>query len=557
LKVSEITYVRPDADAIIAECKAFCKHFRMARSAKRQSELITAYYEGQEYASTMFNLAYIRYTLNTKDEFYKGEKDYMDEVLPKISVAENEVNKTILSSRYLKELETLFPPVYFKNLKIAAQAMDRKILSLSVKEGKLTSKYAELMSSLIIRYRGEKLTTAQIAKYNQNPRRDYRKGAMVAYGKVLKKNGKKLDAIYDKLVSVRTQMGKKMGYENYIPLGYLKMGRNCYTVEDIARLRANILKYIVPLVSKIRTKQAELLKIDRVAMYDREMYTKKEAKLALSGEEIFKAGIEMYADLAPETDELMRLMVDSDAFDVIAREGKWGGGYCTELPAYRLPFILANFNGSLDDIGTLTHEFGHALAAYQAFKLPYPMLRQGSMETCEVHSMSMELFTYPYMQAFFGKTVEEYYTNHLSSAVCFLPYGTLVDAFQHEVYAHPEYTPAQRNAVWLTLQKQFMPDVDPENLPAFSEGRWWQRQMHIYETPFYYVDYVIAQLTALQFYALSKTDYKKAFETYMTFLKKGGTEDYRSLMKSAGLSDPFEEETFPAVVKAVEEALGL
>lgn len=557
MKVSEIPYERPDVDQLIKDADEFCKAFNRARSAKTQYVLLMDYFRKNEMASTMFSLAYIRYSQNTKDEFYKAENDFMDENMPRLSVAGNKVSKTVLKSRYLDELKTMIPPVWFKNLEIDAAAMDKKILALSVKDRKKSSAYSELMSGLTVKFRGETLTPAGLGKYYQNPNRSIRKGAFTAYGKLLRKNGKKLDKIYADMVKIRTEMGKKMGYENYIPLGYLRMGRNCYDANDVARLRANILKYIVPLATKIRNKQKETLKVDQLYLYDKEMFTRKEPKPVLSVDEIFSEGIKMYDALNPETGKLMHLMVDSEAFDVLAREGKWGGGYCTELAAYKLPFILANFNGSADDLGTLTHEFGHALAAYESFNIPYPMLRQGGMETCEVHSMSMELFTYPYMKPFFGKNINEYYTAHLSSAVTFLPYGTLVDAFQHEAYAHPDMTPAERNRTWLRLWHEFLPDISLEGIPGMEDGRQWQRQAHIFESPFYYIDYVIAQITALEFFALSGKDYDKAFATYLEFLKKGGTDSYLGLVKAAGLKSPFEEETFPEICRAVEEKLGL
>ena len=335
------------------------------------------------------------------------------------------------------------------------------------------------------------------------------------------------------------------------------MQRNCYTKEDIAKFRANVLKYLVPLTQKIRDKVGKELNLGQQYVYDMDVFTAVEPKPIGTPEQIFANASKMYNQMSQETGKLFDTMVECECFDVMSREGKWGGGYCEGLPEYKLPFILSNWNGSAGDIDVLTHEFGHALEFYKSFFIESEFLSSVSMETAEVHSMSMEFLAYPWIDLFFGDMTEQYKLYHIGGAVTFIPYGTIVDYFQQTCYDNPNMTPAERNAFYNQIEKQFIPYMTTEGIPAVQDGRRWQRQAHIYESPFYYIDYCFAQFTALQFLALSQQDYKAAFDKYIKFLDFGGTKTYVELLKECGLASPFEEESFKQVVATVEQILGL
>ena len=272
---------------------------------------------------------------------------------------------------------------------------------------------------------------------------------------------------------------------------------------------------------------------------------------------MFDNASKMYNEMSEETGKLFDTMRESECFDVMSREGKWGGGYCEGLPKYKLPFILANWNGSAGDVDVLTHEFGHALEFYKSFFIESEFLSSISMETAEVHSMSMEFLAYPWIDLFFGDKTPEYKFYHIGGAVTFIPYGTIVDWFQQSCYDNPDMTPAERNEMYNKMEKQFLPHMTTEGIPALQDGRRWQRQAHIFESPFYYIDYCFAQFTALQFLALSQEDYKGAFAKYIKFLNFGGTKPFTELLSECGLLSPFEEESFKLVVASCEKILGL
>lgn len=557
MKVSQIVYTRPDKQAVLDKLNELRQRFDNAKSVE---EFLAIHEEYKAYSialDTNMRIAFIRFTQDTRDEFYAAEKDYLDEIGPEISVANAEVARCYLTSPFRSELEKRFPRIMFVNLQMGVDAADPRIVEDRVEENKVTTAYTKLMSGITIDFDDEKLTMAGIGKYFTSPDRDLRKRAVYAWGQAIEDNKQQLDEIYDKLVKIRTRMGRKLGYEGFAPLGYLQMQRNCYTREDIAKFRANVLKYLVPLATKIRNKVGKDLGIDKQYYFDNSIFTVDEPKPIGTPEEMFDNASRMYNEMSEETGKLFDTMRQSECFDVMSREGKWGGGYCEGLPEYKLPFILANWNGSAGDVDVLTHEFGHALEFYKSFFIDSEFLSSISMETAEVHSMSMEFLAYPWIDLFFGDKTPEYKFYHIGGAVTFIPYGTIVDCFQQTCYDNPDMTPAERNAFYNKLEKEFLPHMTTEGIPALQDGRRWQRQAHIFESPFYYIDYCFAQFTALQFLALSQQDYKGAFDKYIKFLNYGGTKPFTELLSECDLLSPFEEDSFKLVVSACEKILGL
>ena len=557
VKISEIVYTRPDKQQLLAKLADFKRRFQQAKTVQEFYAVHQEYKAFDEWEGTNIRLAFIRFTQDTRSEFYAAEQDYLDEISPEIAVANAEIAKCYLDTPFRKQLEERFPKVLFTNLQMAVDASDPRIISEQVEENKLTTQYSKLMSGIVVDLEGEKLPLSGISKYFTSPDRQQRKRAYAALGQAIEDNKAELDDIYDKLVKVRTAMGRKLGFDGYSPLGYLRMQRNCYTKQDIAKFRANVLKYIVPLASKIRAKVGKELGLGKQYVYDVNVYTAEEPKPIGTPEQMFAAASKMYNAMSDQTGKLFDAMVASECFDVMSREGKEGGGYCEGLPAYKLPFIFSNWNGSAGDVDVLTHEFGHALEFYKSFFMESDFLSSVSMETAEVHSMSMEFLAYPWIDLFFGDKTPQYKFTHIGGAVTFIPYGTIVDCFQQTCYDDPDMTPAQRNELYNSLEKQFLPYMTTEGLPALQDGRRWQRQAHIFQSPFYYIDYCFAQFTALQFLALSQQDYKSAFDKYMHFLDLGGTKTFTELLDACGLASPFEEESFKTVVASCEKILAL
>lgn len=541
MKFSEMPYSRPDMEALAAATTQTLEAMKAAPNAAGQIAAYDAYEKKMQTAGTMQQIAYIRHTINTKDEFYNAENDYMDEIGPKLQELSHRVNTALLESPYRAELERHYGALMFKNLEIAARSFSPAIVELMQEENKLVSEYQNLYASATVEFDGKTMPLPLLGPYKQDPDRAVRKAAYEADAKFFDSHREELDTLYDKLVKVRDAQAKKMGLPNYIPLGYDRMGRNCYTAKDVAAFRDQIAEDMVPIVAKVKEAQRRRIGVEKLAFYDEPIsFADGNAVPEGTSDEILAAGKKMYQELSPETAEFIDFMFENELFDVLSRDGKAPGGYCTEIADYKSPFIFSNFNATAGDVDVLTHEAGHAFEAYRAFKQELPsLLHSPTIEACECHSMSMEFLTAPWHHLFFGKQTDKYELGHCEDALVFIPYGCMVDEFQHKVYENPEMTPEQRNELWLSLEKKYRPWIDFDNLPFYSRGGGWQRQLHIYEVPLYYIDYCMAQTVAFQFWNLSRENYAEAWKRYMTFVDKAGTATFAELVESAGLKVPY------------------
>ncbi len=556
MKFSQMPYKRVTYQEIEAKAKALTAKLSNAKSAK---EALDTFYEYNEYSdkiTTAGSLAYIKFTLNTEDEFFAGEKEYYDEIMPMVQNLDLQFKLALYNSPFKEQLKKELGELLFLNIEIYMKSFDPKIIPHMQEENRLTNEYEKLLASAQIDFDGKVLNLSQLGKYKQSTDRAVRKAAYEAEAGFYLKNSDALDNLYDQLVKIRTHMAREMGYENFVELGYYRMMRNSYTKEDVARFRGYVKKYIVPIVTELKKEQQRRIKVDKFMLYDDPLeFLSGNATPKGDPEHIFAQGKKMYSELSPQTEEFMNFMLENELFDVISRKGKTVGGYSTTIPDFKAPFIFANFNGTSGDIDVLTHEAGHAFASYLARDFKISEYRSPTMESCEIHSMSMEFFTWPWMHLFFEEQTDKYKYAHLGSALTFLPYGTIVDYFQHIVYEQPDLTPDQRKEVWKKLQKEYMPYLNTDGMPFFEDGRYWQRQHHIYSAPFYYIDYCLAQTVALAYWAESQEDFKKAWDKYYTMTSRGGKDTFTGLVKSAGLPSPFEEGALKKVASVAREWL--
>lgn len=561
MKVSELEYRRVTLEEAGAAAKEIIARVENAQSIDDVLAARIDYLKLMTEFSTANSLAYMRYTINTADPFYLAEKDYYDEIGPVMQNYDLQYANAMLDSPFRAELEQALSPLLFQSMELQRKSMSPEIIDDMVEENKLVSEYSQLMAGMEFEFRGEKLPRPMLMKYAKSENRATRRECYEALGSTLAQHAEPLDTIFDRLVHVRDRMAKKLGCRNFVELGYYRMGRLCYGEADVRAFRENILRDIVPVVSELRLENAARLGIDTFMLYDNEVFTPGGAPVPCGKDEIFAAAREMYHAMGRETGAFIDMMLENEAFDVDARKNKWGGGYCTEFVKYRQPFILANFNGTSGDVDVVTHEAGHALNSYLIADNRFALeLGCGGMETAETHSMSMEFFAWPHLENFFpnGNDADKYRFQHALDALSFLPYGTMVDAFQHRVYEQPDMTPAERNALWLSLERQFRPHIHLDGIPYLEQGTRWQYQMHIYETPFYYIDYCLAQTAAFQFLLASRADYDGAFARYLRLSKQGGEKVWTELLQEAGFRSPFEPgalEALAAELKPLIRAL--
>ncbi len=550
IKVADLPYKRYTIEEGKAAFEKFEAAMKEAMCANCVMRARKAFREEMRKYETQYSLAYCRYTLNTKDEFYKGEMDYYDNVGPLFSEIGTSYAALMLDSPYRADLEKKLGSRLFKMWEIARKTFSPEIIPDLQEENTVVTEYSQLMSTMVFVYDGKEMPLSVLRGKLEDADRSVRKAAAVAIGEGLERNSEKLDEIYDRLVKIRDRIAKKLGYKTFTELGYYRMGRLDYDEKMVASFRENVRKSLVPVVNEIKNKVKNELGYDSITFYDNDIYGSGSSIVPILDKDgMFIEAQKMYDSMNPEIGEFMRQMIEAEAFDVESRDGKWGGGYCTVFESYKQPFILANFNGTTGDVDVLTHEFGHAFAMKKALDKADCELGIGGSETAECHSMSMEFFSWPSMNAFFGEDGDRYRRKHLISALDFIPYGVMVDEFQHEIYANPDLTPAERKNVWLNLEKKYRPYMDYDNLPYLSLGTRWQYQMHIYESPFYYIDYCLAQTVAIGFLCASRENYDAALDAYIKFCQTGGEISFPELIENAGLSNPFEDGALDKMAK--------
>ena len=558
MKFSEMKYERPNLEEVAAKAKEYVKKLEEADSFEKAKEVLVEKENYMKHVMTMHELVTIRHDIDTRDEFYDAESKFWNEALPQLQEYEVAFTAALLKHPFRKELEKEFGNVVFLNGDLSLKSFSPKIIGEMQKENDLMTKYGKLIASAQIEFEGKTYTISQLSPFKNDPDDERRLAAWKAEGKWYKDHQAELDAIYDELVHLRDTMGKKLGYEGYTELGYYRMSRNCYDKNDVEKFRSAVRKYLVPVAAKVYKRQAERLGKEYPMSYaDNQLeFRSGNPKPAGTPDDIVAHAKKFYDELSPETSEFFTTMLDGELMSLLSTEGKSGGGYCTGLYEYGVPFIFANFNGTQHDVEVVTHEAGHAFAAYMnRDRIPMETMWP-SMEGCEVHSMSMEFFAEGWADDFFGKDAAKFRYSHLAGALTFIPYGTMVDHFQHIVYEHPEYSPKERHAVWKKLLGIYQPWMRLDgDIPFYSEGEGWQRQMHIYHAPFYYIDYCLAQTVALEFWAMIQEDPKNAWDHYMRYTKLGGSKVFTELLKEAELESPFDENTLRKVAGKAEEFL--
>ena len=558
IKFSQMPYERPDLESVKAEMTKLTDEFASAATYEQARDCFIRKDSLARHIESVATIAQIRHSIDTRDQYYDDEVNFWNMAMPELQEFLDLWTKSMCASPFRSKLAEEFGEVVFINAELELKSFDPCIIPLLQQENDLTTGYEKLLASAQIPFRGGIYTIAQMGPFKKDADDETRLDAWKAEGGWYRANKDKLDEFYDRLVSIRHEMSQKLGLMDYVELGYYRMTRNCYDRNDIEKFHQAVQKYIVPVADRIRRRQAEMLGMDYPMSFadNALMFRSGNPKPAGDAEDILRAADRFYDELSPETSEFFRMMREGELMDLLATEGKEGGGYCTSIYDYDTPFIFANFNGTSDDVETVTHEAGHAFADWTNRKRVPLETVWPTMEGCEVHSMSMEFFAWKAAEDFYGEDARKFRYSHLAESFMFIPYGTMVDHFQHIVYEHPDLTPDERHAEWKKLLGIYMPwlRLDGE-IPFYSEGMGWQRQHHIYSSPFYYIDYCLAQTVALEFWAMMQDDYEDAWAHYMAYTNQGGSAVSTELLKNAGLRSPLEEDTISEICEKADRWL--
>lgn len=555
MKFTDYKYKRPDVKNAQEETKRLLEEFKKA-DVKRQIDIVHEYNDIRNYLNSMITLSSIRNSINLEDEFYKKEKAFWDENSPIISEISDSFYRVLNECENKEALKEEFGEFLFDQIDVSLKTFSPEIMEDLVEENKIISEYDDLIGSCEIKYDGKINNISDMTSYRQSKDRKTRQESSELVFKFFEENLKKFDELYDRLVKVRTKIAKKLGFETFTELGYLRMGRTDYDAEDVANYRKQVYEHLVPISQNLRKRQQERLGLKDFKYYDRSLsFNSGNAKPHGNDEWIMENGRKMYEKLGPVPHEFFSFMTEHDLFDVKARPRKQAGGYCTYIKEYDSPFIFANFNGTAGDVEVLTHEAGHAIQVYLSRHFELPEYTWPSMEAAEIHSMSMEFLTWPWMDLFFEEETEKFKYSHLEGAVNFIPYGVTIDEFQHFVYENPEATPEERRKKFREIERKYLPDIDYAGNEYLENGGFFYIQGHLFWQAFYYIDYTLAQVCAFQFLSKSRENREKAMEDYLALCRVGGSKSFLDLLKVAGLDNPFEDGTIQKSLVDVQELL--
>jgi M3 family oligoendopeptidase len=552
---SEITAKTPTLDKVEASYREIQERLSQAQSLAEKEAALRQWNDLRQELNSWSELTYLHFHQDTRDEAYKEAQNYCDELRPKLTALEVDMKRQLLASPQRAEYEKILGSHAFRFWDADVTTFDPAIEADLVQEAKLVAQYTELLASAELDFKGERTNLSGIRRYTQDQERDTRHQAEQARWHFFSQNQEKLDHLFHQMVQLRHKMAGKLGYENYIGLGYQRLRRVDYGQAEVERYRDQVAEEVVPLAQKIIERQAQKLNLEELYFWDESVFDLQGNPTPLGDHDWMLIQAQaMFEGMSETLGDFFRMMKTHHLLDLKTRSGKAGGGFCTSFPSYQVPYIFANFNGTQSDVEVFTHEMGHAFQCWQSHSLPIDYLWP-TMESAEIHSMSLEFLTYPHMERFFGPDAERFRARHLTHLLLFLPYGVAVDHFQHLVYAHPEATPQERNQMWQQMEARYLPWRRYGDLSHPAQGGLWQEKQHIYCSPFYYIDYTLALCCALQFWVRAQSDYEGALSDYIALCQRGGQAPFQELAHSAKLTSPFEPGSLSQVVEKARQFL--
>ncbi len=556
MKFSEIKYNRPEIKQVQESFKQLLESFDSAESFEAQDTVMKEINHLRMEFQTMNTLAHIKYSVETTNEEYENEQNYFDEITPVYEGLITDYYNSIIKSKFRHELEQKWGRQLFDYAELMIKTHSPEIVEDLKLENQLKTDYSKLIASARILFDGKEFNLSGLVPYMESTDRKVRKDANEAKWKFFSDNAEEFDSIYDTLVKVRDRMARKLGFGDFVEMGYARMGRTDYNPDMVAVFRKQVEDWIVPITLKLKNRQGKRLGIDSLRYYDQQLdYSDGNAKPQGEPEWIVNCAVKMYNELSRETAEFFNFMVDNDLMDLVTKKGKDTGGYCTFIEKYKSPFIFSNFNGTSGDVEVLTHEAGHAFQAYSSRDFEVPEYLSPTLEACEIHSMSMEFLTWPWMNCFFNEQTEKFKYSHLKGSLIFIPYGVTVDEFQHFVYRNTAASPTERKQAWLDVEKKYLPYIDYDGNKFLEGGGRWQQQRHIYMSPFYYIDYCLAQICAFQFWKRAGENEEQALNDYIKLCRAGGSKSFLQLVELANLISPFDRNCVKSFVGDVEKWL--
>jgi oligoendopeptidase F len=481
---------------------------------------------------------------------------FIENISPIIDPFENFLQEKFLSSPFIKELDNDYYAVYIRKTKSEKQIYRKENLDLFIQDAKLSQNYQKIAGSWMVDYEGKKYTVQQMAVFQENQDRDIREKTYKARVDVHLKDSEQLEDLFDEMLKIRTQAARNAGFANYRDYAFVSKGRFDYTAQDCLNMHDSIADALVPLISDWTKEKCKKLGITSLRPWD--LYVDPDGYGTIQAfedeKELCDKVEKIFSSMNPVTNAYFTYMRENKLLDLFSREGKAPGGYMTEFSERRVPFIFMNAVGSKRDVDTLLHEAGHSFHAFQARDQFLKSYRSSPLEFAEVASMSMELLARPYFHNVYKpEEVERVKREQLIKIIEFFPFMSMIDSFQHWVYTTEDNGREARGNKWQELNRKFQPFLDMSGLEKIEKTRW--QYPHVYTSPFYYIEYGIAQLGALQIWRNSLANEKQAIEYYLKALSLGGSVPLPKLFESGNISFVMDKKSLQELVNLIKKEI--
>lgn len=486
----------------------------------------------------------IRMTCDTTNKAFEESFNYFFlEIQPKIQPYADQLNKKLVSSPFAGDLDQEKYFTYLRTVKKNIDLFREENIPLQAEMNVLQQQYGQIAGAMTVTVDGKEFTLQQAAKFLEDPSREKREEVYRKINERRLQDQDKLDQLYSKLISLRHQVALNAGFKNYRDYKFQEMGRFDYTPEHCFQFHEAVRLHVLPLVDEIFEGQRKKLGLDSLRPWDTEAEAPGVEPLRpfQKGKELLDKTVGCLDELDPFFGNCLRKMESLNHLDLDSRKGKAPGGYNMPLAESGAPFIFMNAAGQMSDVTTMVHEAGHAVHSFLAHPLELNAFKEYPTEMAEVASMAMELFSMDHWHVFFENEAElkRAKRHQLERVITIFPWIATIDKFQHWVYEHPEHTIQERKQEWMRILKEFSASViDYSGLDAFRSISW-QRQLHLFEVPFYYIEYGIAQLGAIGLWKQYKENPQLAVRNYINGLSLGGTRTLPQLYAAAGLDFNF------------------
>ena len=557
-KLSELKFPKPDLRVVEDINEDVIRRIEEARDGDDVLEVIFEHNELLRKTNDLLEVSLIRQSQDTTSEKYEEERRWVYEHRPLFDKAAVKFNEALYNSPYRDYIREKLGPMYFIKMDIEKKNYCEANIPLTQRQAEIEDEYQKLMATCQVEIDGDTRSFLGLQRLWAHEDREVRKAAFKAFSDFMRDNEAKLEELFDELIKIRTQIGKNLGYDNFLPVAYLERGRISYNQEDVANFRKQVQEEIVPLCVKLFEKQKERLGIDELMAYDEAIvFPDGNAKPAGDPEYLMKQIIEMFHEMSPETSEFIDFMVEHELMDCEVRQGKAAREYSTMLMSRKAPFVFTFFDGTAKSVKNFLGAMGHAFASYRSSrKQPIREYYSSSADIMEIHVMSMTLFTNRFADRLFGEDAKKYEYYNLHDLMTFIPFGVAVDEFQHICYEHPELTPAERNAEWRKLEEKYMPwrKYDEED-EFMARGGFWYHKHHIFLYPLYYIEYPFATVNAMEMYQKYLEHPGTAWREYLTLADLGGSKQYLETLELANITPVFKDGAVAESIGYVKDVL--